>query len=187
MELLKRFPISALAESDVVPGANQYPPTSWTHECTLGDKYEPAFDAQTQEDADAHLLLLVGHSLRYGRSRNAEGFIVSMSWRQAFAYERTELAWFAFARDIGQGELYRREQDSQGNWGRVERTTARDFVRRMYGAELPASITGKPAEGDILERVRQKREKAAKARGEAYWRKAPKVPATPAPVQGGLF
>jgi hypothetical protein len=175
-----------LEYSDETPDPTEYPATRWISKCLNGDKYIEAFKVETKEDADAYLLALVGHSLRYMRLRAADGRVVSITWRQAFKHEREELAWFALARDVKNGGLFRREQDFQGNWGTVENRAARDFAWSMYGAELPKSATGKP-EKDIVERVHVKRAKAAESKGQSYWRKGHTPPASPAPAQGGLF
>jgi hypothetical protein len=105
-----------------------------------------------------------------------------LKWREAFANEREALAWRAFAKDIGDFELYTMV-DSQ----RVERTTHRDRVWKLFKARLPEKVAGKPA--DMLENVHIKREKAATGRGESYWRKghAPKIEPEPPNAQGALF
>lgn len=163
--------ITQFERSDAIPTPDDYPGTPWTHECKLGDKYLPAFDAATQEDADIHLWMLVGHSLRYGHHIDKAGMVHKMTWAQAFAYEREQIAWFALARDVKDGKH--------------QVTEARDFAARYYSAKLPKSVTAQPDEADILERVHIKRAKSAASKGATYWRKVHEPAAEP--VQGGLF
>lgn len=173
--------IGQYENSDEIPEPNQYPNTPWTRGA---DKYGAAFDIaeDDQESADIHLWMLVGYSLRYDLVEIVEDKRVvgrrKLKWREAFASEREALAWRAFAKDIGDFELY-----SMVDGQRIERTKHRDRVWKLFKARLPEKVAGKPA--DMLETVHIKREKTAKGRGESYWRKGhtPK----PEPAQGGLF
>jgi hypothetical protein len=177
--------VSEYEKSWEIPTPKEYPNTPWTHQVTNGEKYRLAFEipADEQESADMYFAMLIGHRLRYDKGEIREdGHFVGhrpLQWREAFERERDALAWLAFAKDIGDFALYE-VIDGQ----RVERTKHRDHVWNLFGARLPERIAGKPAE--ILETVHIKREKAAKGRGESYWRKghAPK----PEPSsQGALF
>lgn len=185
--------------SEEIPQPAQYPrpPAIW--EEAPGLKYGEAFKVAEadQEGADIYLWMLVGHSLRYDVCEifNEKGVVIDrrpLKWREAFEREREALAWRAFAKDIGTDRAGRR-CDIGDDWGlysmvngeRVERTKHRDHVWKLFGARLPDRIVGKPA--DILETVHIKREKAAKGRGESYWRKGHAPKPEPEPIQGGLF
>lgn len=178
--------ISAYENLDVIPTPDQYPNTPWAHGA---DRYSAAFEIAEgdQEAADIHLWMLVGFSLRYDECQVIEDNRVirtrKLKWREAFEQERERLAWRAFAKDIGDYELY-----SLVDGKRIERTTYRDRAWQLFKARLPDRVAGKPA--DILEQVHIKREKAAKGRGESYWRKghAPERQQSPSqPTQEALF
>jgi hypothetical protein len=163
--------ISKYENSDDVPSKDQYPNTPWTHQATLGQKYNLALEIPEgeQESADTYLWMCVGHRLRYDKAevwqdKRFIGFR-PLKWREAFEREREAIAWRAFARDIGAFELY-----SMVDGARIERTTNRDRVWKMYKARLPERVVGRQ-DKDILERVHIQREKNAKRRGEVYWRK----------------
>jgi hypothetical protein len=162
--------------SEETPVSERYPRTPWMREVTNGEKYNPAFGIaeDDQESADIHLWMLVGHRLRYDPGNHL------LTWREAFEREREALAWIALAKDIGDWALYY-EQDGK----RVERTTHRDHVLRLFGARLPERVAGRQ-DVDILERVHIKREKSAKQKGESYWRKGPQ-PQVEQPKQETLF
>ena len=174
--------ISELDNLSTTPDENQIPRTPFTTDTSLADRYGLAFKIENQEQANAHLLMCVGFALRFkemierDEKRNITGRR-RFTWAEAFAEEREAIAWHALAKDVGSGELY-----SMSGGERIERTTARDFARQWYQAELPASVTGK-LDDDILNRVHIRRAKEAKARGEVYWRKTQQLPET----QGGLF
>jgi hypothetical protein len=165
--------IAELEIMETVPTQAEYPNTSWGRNATLGEKYNGAFAAENQEQADFWLLMLVGHRLRFDSH--------SLTWKQAFIIEREELAWRALAKDIGDFELYAKTDE-----GLIERAVHREFVARMYKAALPIGITGRK-ESDILERVHIRRERAAKVRGESYWRKGHQPEQVAEPAQGSLF
>jgi hypothetical protein len=160
--------IAEIENLETVPNPEQYPRSPWAMGVMHGEKYGGAFAAKSQEEADGWLLMLVGHRLRFDSYQ--------LTWRKAFEREREALAWFAFAKDIGDWELYTKVGDEL-----VERKDHREFVARFYKAALPESITGL-AGADILERTHIRREKGAKSRGESYWRKGHSQP-----TQGGLF
>lgn len=173
------FDIKQLEMLNERPHPDKMPGTPWTHECKLGDKYQGAFDAENQEAADIWLLMLVGHSLRYGHILDTQSTPAQwrrMTWREAFEYERDELAWFAFSIDV--------TRTAQPGI-KVELKDARDFAAKHYKAHFPVGVTSRKDE-DILERVHSKRAKVAKARGEVYWRKSMPIP-NDKPQQGGLF
>jgi hypothetical protein len=179
--------------SEEIPMPTEYPNTPWTSEATNGEKYNLAFDipAREQESADMYFAMLIGHCLRYNEVivYNEKDVLVGrrrLKWCEAFEREREALAWMAFAKDGGTNfddwGFYR-----MVNGERVERTTHRDHIWKLFGARLPERITGKSA--DILERTHIKREKAAKGRGESYWRKGHAGQPEPQkePSQGALF
>jgi hypothetical protein len=172
--------ISDVENLDSIPDESDIPHCFMGVNPDYSEKYAQAFEAETQEEADFCFLMMVAQSLRFGETavRDEKGFVVKrrrMIWREAVAHERLAMAWFALGKDVSR---------------RVMDTTSRDFVRRLYKAELPASVTGKQDE-DILERVHRKGEKNAKRSGEVYWRKVQKVGAPPAEmpevVQESLF
>lgn len=178
--------IQAYENCDEIPEPDQYPNTPWGRGA---DKYSAAFEIpeDDQEAADIHLWMLVGYSLRYDYVEITEDNRVighrKLKWREAFESERDRLAWRAFAKDIGDFELY-----SMVEGKRVERTTHRDRVWKLFKARLPEKIAGTPE--DILERVHKKREKSAKSKGESYWRKGHTPPASDnvkPPTQEALF
>jgi hypothetical protein len=171
--------------SEEMPSPDRYPRTPWIREVTMGEKYNPVFGIAEgdQEGADIYLWMFVGHRLRYDKAQVVEDERVvgvrPLQWREAFVREREALAWFAFAKDIGDYELY-----SEVNGQRVERTKHRDRVWQLFGARLPERVAGRKE--DILERVHIKRERSAKGRGESYWRKG-HTPKPEPPAQGALF
>lgn len=170
--------------SEVIPALadRPRPPSIW--EEAPGLKYREAFKIaeNDQEAADIYLWMLVGHSLKYDICEVFQNGIVierrPLKWREAFEREREALAWRAFAKDIGDFELY-----SMVEGERVERTKHRDYVWKLFKARLPERVAGTSA--DILDRVHTKRAKAAKAKGESYWRKghAPQVEQAQQPQQ----
>lgn len=176
---------------DVVPEKHEYPRCDWEPNAGSAEKYTPALSITTQEDADIHLWMLVGHALRYARAKVVDkGGLVTvrlLTWREAFQREREALAWRAFARDVGAGPD-NKPCEIGDNWGlyslvdgeRRERTVNRDHIAKLFNARLPERVTGKRG-ADILERVQIKRERAAKGKGETYFRKGHN------PAQGGLF
>jgi len=187
--------------SEQMPAPAEYPrpPAIW--EEAPGLKYADAFKIaeDDQEAADIYLWMLVGYSLRHDEVAIYENDVLvgrrPLKWREAFEREREALAWRAFQKDIGTNREGKTCFDIGDDWGlytmvdgqRVERTTHRDYVWKLFGARLPERITGR--QDDILERVHFKREKAAKAKGESCWRNGhtpkPEQPAKPRP--GGLF
>lgn len=179
------YEIVQLETLNTFPDLDDYPPSPWGQFPTNGQKYDSAFEVETQEDADMILLVLVGHSLQFGyiAFRADNGFLSRrrMTWREAFRAEREALAFYALAKDVCPF-LYRGVGPD-----RVENTKARDFVWKFYRAELPASVM-RTHEPDILERVHRKNEKAAKARGETYQRNIRKnAPPESDQIQGSLF
>lgn len=184
--------IREFENSETIPAPRDYPRTPWTSQTTNGEKYNLAFDIPEgeQASADDYFLMLVGHCLRHNEVAVYENDVMvgrrPLKWREAFAQEREALAWMAFARDGG---------TSFDDWGfyriangeRVERTTHRDHVWKLFGARLPDRVAGKSA--DVLERAHIKREKSAKGKGESYWRKghAPQPEQPQPPAQGALF
>ena len=181
--------IATVENLDVIPKAEEIPNSPWTHQVANGNKYSGAFTVKDREEADLNFLMYVGHRLRFDKvmTKQADGSYRTRAatWKEACRLEREQLAWMAFARDVGNGELY-----TMVDGCKVERTSSRDFVREMYGAELPERIRARK-EADILEQVHLKREKAAKRRGEVYWRNVQKFPeqseTVQAPAQQGLF
>jgi hypothetical protein len=181
--------INAYENSEEIPEPDQYPNTAWAPGPGRTDKYGAAFDIaeDDQERADIHLWMLVGYSLRYDVCQILEDNRIigqrKLKWREAFETEREALAWRAFAKDIGDFELY-----STVDGKRIERTKHRDLVWKLFKARLPKRVAGAP--NDILERAHIKREKSAKSKGESYWRKghAP-TPEQPQqqPAQEALF
>lgn len=173
---------------DVIPTREEYPDTAWGTGAIYGDKYGAALDIpeNDQEAADIHLWMLVGYSLRHDVCEIFENHVVierrPLKWKEAFAAVREHIAWRAFARDIGDFALY-----SMVDGQRIENTACRDHVWKLFGARLPERIAGR--QDDILERVHIKREKAARGKGESYWRKPPTIePEQPTQsVQGALF
>lgn len=165
--------IAEIENLETHPTREQFPRSSWAPDVGLGEKYGAALAAKDQEEADLWMLMLVGHRLRFdGRS---------LSWKQAFELEREALAWLAFARDIGDWELYSKVEGEL-----VERAENRVFVARFYKAALPERITGRKG-ADILERTHIRREKSAKSKGESYWRKGHGAEPSSPPAQGALF
>lgn len=175
---------------DVIPTREEYPDTAWGTGAIYGDKYGAALaiPENDQEAADIHLWMLVGYSLRHDVCEIFENHVVierrPLKWKEAFASVREHLAWRAFAKDIGDWALY-----SMVDGQRVERTTHRDLVWKLFKARLPERITGR--QDDILERVHIKRAQSAKAKGQSYWRKGhtPQVESEQPqePSQGALF
>jgi len=178
----------AYENSEETPAQEQYPRTPWAREATNREKYNPAFGVpeDDQESADIHLWMCVGHRLRYDQAQAFKNGLPDgwrpLQWREAFEREREALAWQALAKDIGDWALYHVVDGK-----RVERTTYRDHVWKLFKARLPERVAGRQ-DGDILERVHSKREKAAERRGESYWRKPPKsAPEPQQPAQEALF
>lgn len=141
---VERFDIDALAVCDLVPDESEMPGTPWYRDVKLGEKYKPAFEVATTEDAKSYLLMLVGHALRFEYVYEEGQPVRGLTWREAFAQERVWLAWWAFFKDG------KNEYNEQVGWYRVEekegqrvKTVARrwrDFVVEMYGVVLPETL-----------------------------------------------
>lgn len=174
--------IGQIENLEVTPDNSEYPYSPWVKDSTQGERYNGAFDVTTQEDADIHLLMCIGWALRYKDLpiKRPNGNITGwrkLTWKEAVADQRESIAWMAFAKDVV--ILYREDRGVK-----IENTHNRDFVKQWYKAELPERVAGNRSKSDILEDVHRKREKAAKAKGETYWRKVQDLPAQ---VQDGLF
>lgn len=165
---LIRWPIASLEFSEAAPSKDNMPGCPWPAlGFPRGEKYQPAFDVQTQDDADLHLLMCVGHTLRYHYFTTDSGILRPGTWLEAFAIERAELGWFAFAKDIGKDGPYTSFTAPDGRMIRVEDKTWRDFAWKMYKAKMPDMT---PKKEDIGERVEQRREKEARKKGVNYQR-----------------
>lgn len=165
----EQYRIEVLERLDVVPEPHQYPPTPWTDDCSQGDKYDGCFTAQTQEDADIQLLMCVGHTLRYGKRYDSEAMCWrKLTWAEAFWRERDNIAWMAFAKDVGCGDILQREL-VDGQYVTVQRTKYRDHVQQLFKARLPAGIIGGANPDNTATRVAAKRSKNAKNAGVVNW------------------
>lgn len=172
--------ITKLAGLDMIPHESNLPPHELPPDALMGTLLNPAFDCETQIEADLYLRKLLIHWLRFGKSKQRERMFQKLTAKEAVLQIRAALWWFALAKDIGAGELF------EMRWAgsecvKVERTKHRELVCQLFGA---TDQTRKLTEADILERVHLKRERAAKKAGKVYWRKQH----TPTPTgQTSLF
>lgn len=122
--------ISEIEQLHEIPEVSEYPAIPWNSpDVSQVDKYGRAFDARTQEEADAYLFLLIGHSLRFGGVPiivDGRPALRRMTWAEACAKERSNLAWFALARDVNPERMVK-----IGEYPDYERAC------RLYGAFLP--------------------------------------------------
>lgn len=172
--------LSDLAELEFVPSDKQLPPHELPPNALMGALLNPAFECESEAEAGVYIRKLLIHWLRFGKSKDPKKAMYKLTVKEAIAQIRTALWWFALARDIGENELYSTRWVGD-TCEKVERTKYRELACQLFGA---SDLSRKAQDAELLDRVHSKRERAAKKRGEVYWRK---VHAPQAAEQGVLF